>query len=105
MINVVPVILGGYIRPGSEPNACACKLTGNDSFDVVVNAPMQIKSFQRFTFVPCSFRYAIAYLSKAIERSGEIFVELDNYLQGSLSKHCIGDTTMNINTLRINGGE
>ena len=105
MIQIVSVLFGRSISTSSKPDACAGELARYGSFDIIVDSAMQIQSFKRFTGVPGSLRYAIAYLSKAIESLDERFVRLDNYLQGSLSKHQLGDTTMRINTLRLSGGE
>ena len=105
MIQIVPVLFGRSISTSSKPDACAGELARYGSFDIIVDSAMQIQSFKRFTGVPGSLRYAIAYLSKAIEGFDERFIRLDNYLQGSLGKHQLGDTTMRINTLWFSGGE
>ncbi|GAB6267017.1 MAG: hypothetical protein STSR0001_24660 [Methanothrix sp.] len=93
MIQIVSVLFGRSISTSSKPDACAGELARYGSFDIIVDSAMQIQSFKRFTGVPGSLRYAIAYLSKAIESLDERFIRLDNYLQGSLSKHQLGDTT------------
>lgn len=103
--DAVTVFLGSRVCPRGEPDACACKLTRDSSLNILVNAVMQIESFQRFAIVPRSLRYTIAYLSEAIERSGEILIKLDNNLQGSLSKHHIGDTTTSLNSYLFSGGD
>jgi hypothetical protein len=105
MLQLMTILLGRSISSGSQPNTCAGKLTGNVAFDIIINSAMQIQSFQRFALVPGSLGYVVAYLSKAIEGLDERFVALDNYLQGSLGKHQLGDTTMMINTLRFSGGD
>jgi len=105
MIQIVSILFGRSISTSSKPDACAGELTGNVAFDIIINSAMQIQSFQRFTEVPSNLRYAVAYLSKAIESLDERFIRLDNYLQGSLGKHRLRDTTIRINTLRVSGGD
>jgi hypothetical protein len=105
MIHIVSILIGSSISTSSKPDACTGKLAGYRSFDITVDSAMQIKSFKRLTEVPGSLRYVVAYLSKAIKSLDERFIVLDNYLQGSLSKHQLGDTTIRINTLRFSGGE
>jgi len=105
VLKVMMIPFGSCISTSSQPDACASELAGNRSFDIIVDSAMQIKSFQRFALVPSSLRYAVAYLSKAIESLDERFVILDNYLQGSLGKHNGDITTMRINALRVSGGE
>lgn len=105
MLQLMTILLGRSISSGSQPNACASKLTGNFAFDIIINSAMQIQSFQRLAEVPGSLRYAVAYLGKAIESLDERFVILDNYLQGSLSKHQRINTTMTINKYLISGGD
>lgn len=104
MIEIMIILFGRCISASSKPDACAGKLARYGSFDIIVDSAMQIKSFQRLAEVPSSFGYAIADLSKAIECFDERFIRLNNYLQGSLNKHQLGDTTMIINTSRISGG-
>lgn len=105
MIHVMTILLGGSISTSSKPDACTGKLARYCSSNIAVDSAMQIKSFKRFAKVPSSLRYAVAYLSKAIESPDERIVSLDNYLQGSLSKHQLEDTTMRINTLLTSGGD
>ncbi len=105
MLQLMTILLGRSISSGSQPNACASKLTGNFAFDIIINSAMQIQSFQRLAEVPSSLRYVVAYLSKAIEGLDERFVALDNYLQSSLSKHHRSNTTMTINKYLISGGD
>lgn len=104
-IQVMHIFLGSSIGSCSEPDARASKLARNCSFDIAVDSAMQIKSFKRFSKIPSSLRYIVAYLSKAIEGFDKRFIFLDNYLQGSLSKHQLGDTTMRINILLASGGD
>ena len=105
MLQLMTILLSRSISSGSQPNACASELTGNVAFHVIVNSTMQIQSFQRLAEVPCSFRYAVAYLSKAIDGIDERFIFLDNYLQSSLSKHQWSNTTMTINKYLLSGGD
>lgn len=105
MIKVMTFLLGSCISTRSKPNACAGELRRYCPFDIVVNDTMQIKSVEMFAGVPSGLGYAIAYMSKAIESLDERFVTFDNYLQGSLSKHQLGDTTMRINSYWFSGGE
>ncbi len=103
MIQVVPVLLGSDVSTSSEPDARTSKLTGYRSFDIAVDSSMQIKSFEMFAEIPGSLGY-VAYLNKAVECFDERFIILNDYLQGSLCKHQLGDATMKINTLQIGGG-
>jgi uncharacterized membrane protein YoaK (UPF0700 family) len=105
MIQIVSVLFGRSISTSSKPDACAGELARYGSFDIIVDSAMQIQSFKRFTGVPGSLRYATGYLSKAIESLDKRLVRLDNYLQGSFSKHQSGDTTMIINNLPVIRGD
>jgi hypothetical protein len=87
LIKRMTILPGSDISTSSKSDACTSKLTGYLSLDVAIDSSMRIKSFKRFTKVPGSIRDAIAYLSEAIESLDERFIRLDNYLQGSSSKH------------------
>jgi len=104
-INTMSIRLGSRISSCCEPDTCTGELRRYSSFDIVVNATMQIKGFKRYARVPSSLGYAIAYLDKAIESLDKRFIAFDNYLQGSLSNHHAGDATMSINNYWLSGGE
>ena len=85
--DLMPVLPGRHIRPGSEPDRGAGELTRKDAFDRGVFGLVQTKSIERLAGIVCRGRNLIADAGKHIERLPEVLIRFNDHMQRLLDKH------------------